>query len=62
MNESTNNLTNSKMCVDGGVARCSSQILVLPVRDMLVRAGITVFFGQTKVDDVHQVTLLAEPH
>ncbi len=50
------------MCVDGGVACCASQVLVLPVRDVLVRAGITVLFGQAEVNDVHQVTLLAKPH
>lgn len=56
------NLTDSKMCVDGSITCRSSQILVLPVRDMLVCAGITVFFGQAKVNDVHQVTLLSKPH
>lgn len=55
-------LTDSKMCVDGGVARRTSQVLVLSVRDVLVCAGITVLFGQAKVNDVHQVTLLAKPH
>lgn len=55
-------LTNSKMCVDGGVAGCASQVLVLPVRDVLVCAGVAVLFGQAKVDDVHQVALLAKPH
>lgn len=50
------------MCVDGGVACRSGQVLVLPVRDVLVRACIAVLFGQPKVDDVHQVALLAQPH
>lgn len=55
-------LTNSKMCVDGGVARRAGQVLVLPVRDVLVCASIAVLFGQAKVNDVHQVPLLAKPH
>lgn len=50
------------MRVDGGVACCASQVLVLPVRDVLVCAGITVLFSQAKVYDVNQVTLLAKPH
>lgn len=55
-------LTNSEMCVYGGVAGRARQVLVLPVRDVLVCAGITVLFGQTKVNDVHQVALLSKPH
>lgn len=55
-------LTDSKVCVDGGVACRASQVLVLPVGDVLVRAGIAVLLGQAKVNDVHQVTLLAEAH
>ena len=60
--EQKRDLTDTKMCVDGGVACRASQVLVLSVRDVLVRAGITVFLGQAKVNDVHQVALLAEPH
>lgn len=55
-------LTNSKVCVYGGIACRASQVLVLPVGDVLVCAGIAVLFGQAKVNDVHQVTLLAKPH
>lgn len=55
-------LTDSKMCVYRGIACRASQILVLPVRDVLVCAGITVLLGQAKVNDVHQVTLLTKPH
>lgn len=55
-------LTNSQMCVDGGVASCASQVLVLPVRDVLVCAGITVLLSKAKIYDVNQVTLLAKPH
>lgn len=50
------------MCVYGGVAGRASQVLVLTVGDVLVCAGVAVFFGQAKVDYVHQVALLAKPH
>lgn len=55
-------LTNSKVCVYGGIACRASQVLVLPVGDVLVCSGIAVLFGKAKVNDVHQVTLLAKPH
>ena len=50
------------MCVYGGVAGSASQIFVLTVGDVLVRACVTVFLSQTKIDYVDQVTLLAQPH
>lgn len=55
-------LTDTQMCVYGGVAGRAGQVLVLTVGDVLVCAGVAVFFGQAKVDYVHQVALLAEPH
>ncbi len=54
--------TYPKMCVDTGVSGCSSQVLVFPVRYVLVCASIAVLLGQTKVNDVDQVALLAQPH
>lgn len=50
------------MCVDRGVACCASQVLVLPIRNVLVRAGVSVLLGQAKVNDVDQVALLAKAH
>ena len=50
------------MCVDGCVACCAGQVLVLAVGDVLVCAGVAVLLGQAKVDDVHQVALLAQAH
>lgn len=55
-------LTDSKMCVYGGVACCACQVLVLPVRDVLVCTGIAVLLGQTEVNNVHQVALLSKTH
>lgn len=50
------------MCVYGGVAGGAGQILVLTVGDVLVCTCVSVFLGQTEVDDVHQVALLAQAH
>ena len=50
------------MGVDGGVAGGAGEVLILTVRDVLVRPGVTVFLGQAEVDDVDQVALLAEAH
>lgn len=50
------------MGVDGCVACSARQVLVLPVGDVLVCAGVSVLLGQAKVDDVHQVALLPQPH
>ena len=55
-------LTNAQVCVDGGVSGRARQVLVLPVGNVLVGAGIAVFLGQTKVNYIHEVALLAEPH
>jgi hypothetical protein len=41
------------MRIDRGVSRRSGQILVLAVWNMLMRAWVTVLFGQTKIDNVN---------
>ena len=45
------------MCVDTGVSGSASQVLVLPVRDVLMCSRISVLFGKAKVYDVDEVTL-----
>lgn len=50
------------MGVDGGVAGSASQVLVFPVGDVLVGAGVPVLLGQAEVNDVHQVALFPQPH
>ena len=55
-------LTDAQVCVDGGVAGGAGQVLVLAVRDVLVRSGVAVLLGEAEVDDVHQVALLTETH
>ena len=55
-------LTNAEVCVDACVACGACQVLVLPVRYVLVGACITVLLCQSKVNDVDQVALLAKAH
>lgn len=55
-------LTDAQVGVDGGIAGSTSQVLVFPVGDMLVGAGITVFLGQAEVNDVDQVAFLPQAH
>jgi hypothetical protein len=45
-------LLDAQVCVDGCVARCARQVLVLPVRDVDVGLGVAVLLGQTKVNHV----------
>lgn len=46
-------LTNSQVGVDRGITGCASQVLVFPIRDVLVGPGIPVLLGQTKINDVY---------
>ena len=49
--------TYSEMGVDAGVAGGAREILVLPVGNVLVGAGIPELFGQTKIYHITQVAL-----
>lgn len=50
------------MGVDGGIASSSGQVLILPIRNVEVGLGVTVFLGQTKIDDIDLVASLANAH
>ena len=50
------------MCIDAGVSGSPRQVLVFPVWYVLVCFRVAVFLGEAEVDDVHEVTLLAETH
>ena len=50
------------MSVDTSVSRGAGQILVLSVRDVLVCPCVAVLLGQTKVNDVDEVSLLSQTH
>ena len=50
------------MCVNTGVACSAGQILVFPVRYVLMCACVAIFLGQAKVYDIYKVAFLAESH
>jgi len=50
------------MSVDGRVTSGTSEVLVLSVRDMKVRFGITVLLCQTKVNNIDLVSTLPDSH
>lgn len=55
-------LLDTQVSVDGCVASCASQVLVLSVRDVQVCLGVAVLFGETKVNDVDLIAALAHAH
>lgn len=55
-------LTYSKVSVNTSIASSSGQILVLPVRYVLVSSAIPIFLGQAEVDDIYKITLFAQAH
>jgi hypothetical protein len=48
--------------VDRGVSRGTSQILVLPVRDMEMSLGVSVFLGETEINHIDLVAALSNAH
>lgn len=58
----TAGLFDTEMGVDGGVAGGTGEVLVLTVGDVEVSLGVTVFLGETKVDDIDLVAALADAH
>ena len=48
----------SKMGVDTHVTRRTGKRLALPVRDVLLRLGVTVLLGHTEVHDVNNISTL----
>jgi len=54
--------TDAQVGVDGGITSGSGQVLVLPIRDVEVGLGVTVFLGQTEIDDIDLVAALADAH
>ena len=53
-------LLDPKVSVDAGVPGGACEVLVFPVGDVLVSAGVAVLLGQAEVDDVDEVSFLAE--
>lgn len=58
----TAGLLDAQVGVDGGITSSSGQVLVLPIRDVEVGLGVTVFLGQTEIDDIDLVAALADAH
>lgn len=54
--------TDSDVRVDARVAGCPCKVLVLPIRNMLMAPGISVFLREAKINDVHHVLPLSEPN
>ena len=50
------------MGVDRCVASSTRQVLVLSVRNVEVRLGVTELLGKTKVDHIDLVTILSNAH
>lgn len=50
------------MGIDRSVASGTSEILVLPVRNVEVGLRVAEFLGQTKVDNVDLVAALSDAH
>ena len=50
------------MGIDTRITGSSSQILVLTIWNMEVGLGVTVFLGQTKVNDIDLVAPLSDAH
>ena len=55
-------LTDTEVSVNRGIASGTGQVLILAVGDMEVGLGITVFLGQTEIDDVDLVATFANAH
>ena len=55
-------LTNSQVRVDTGIPCRPRQVLVFPVRNMLMCPTVSVFLRQSKVNYVDKVSLLTEAH
>ena len=48
--------------VDAGITSSTSQVLVLTVRDVEVGLGVTVFLGQTEINNIDLVATLSDTH
>ena len=54
-------LLDAEVSVDAGVPRSPGQVLVFSVGDVLVCPRVSVLLGETKVNDVHEVSFLSQP-
>ncbi len=54
--------TDAQMSIDTGITSSTSKILMFAVRDVEVCFRVTVFLGQTKVNNIDLVATLANTH
>ena len=50
------------MCINTGVSCSARQVLVFPIRYVLMCARVAVLFGETEINDIHKVAFFAEAH
>lgn len=50
------------MRIDAGVSSSASEVFVFSVGNVEVGAWVTIFLGQSVIDDVHQIPLASQPH
>lgn len=50
------------MGINTGIAGCSGQVLVLPVRDVQMALGVAVFLCKSEINHVHLVAPFANAH
>lgn len=55
-------LTDTQVGVDAGITSGTRQVLVLTVGNVEVGLWVSVFLGQTKVDDIDLISSLANAH
>lgn len=55
-------LLDTQMSVDASVTSGTSQVLVLPVRNVQMGLGVSVFLGETEIDHVDLVATFADSH
>lgn len=54
--------TNAQVSVDAGVTSSSCKIFVFSIWYVLMCTCISVFFGKTKVYEIHQISFLSQTH
>lgn len=50
------------MGVETSVTSCASKVAILTIRNVLLRARVSVFLGQTVIDQMNDIGVLAKSH
>ena len=54
--------THTQMCINGGVARSSRQVLILSVRDVLSSPVVSIFLCESEVYEKQFIAMSADSH